>query len=123
MFLNIIRNSAQSIEKKFGTASNEGRITLRTKQEQGFVRVEIEDNGVGLPDEHEDHISKTCDKTKEIGQGNGQGLSITYQSIVQKMGGRIEFESSVGWSTKFIIDLPATSVNYPLVDCDVSLNG
>ncbi|MEC8556539.1 MAG: ATP-binding protein [Planctomycetota bacterium] len=123
VFLNIIRNAAQSIEKKFGTASNEGRITLRTKQEQGFVRVEIEDNGVGIPDEHEDHISKTFDKTKEIGQGNGQGLSIAYQTIVEKMGGRIEFESSVGWGTKFITDLPATSANYPLVDCEVSLNG
>ncbi|MEM7559950.1 MAG: ATP-binding protein [Planctomycetota bacterium] len=123
VFLNIIRNAAQAIEEKFGSKNDEGQITLRTKQEQGFVRVEIEDNGVGIADEHEDHVFEPFYTTKEIGQGNGQGLAIAYQTIVEKMGGRIEFESSAGQGTKFVIDLPATSACANPADCEVSLNG
>jgi two-component system NtrC family sensor kinase len=43
--------------------------------------------------------------TKEVGKGTGLGLSVSY-GIIKGLGGKIEFESTVGQGSTFIISLP-----------------
>ena len=71
----------------------------------GHVRVDVADNGHGIP---ENVISKIFDPfftTKDVGKGTGLGLSIAYK-IVQEHGGRIEVKSKVGKGTVFSVLLP-----------------
>ena len=104
VFLNLITNAAQA------TDDASGQITVTTGVAQGGqVRVDVSDNGHGIP---ENILAKIFDPfftTKEVGQGTGLGLSIAYK-IVQEHGGRIEVKSTVGRGTTFSVFLPAKAV-------------
>jgi two-component system, NtrC family, sensor kinase len=98
VFLNLISNAAQA-------TGADGVITLRTSIDGGFARVEVEDNGSGIP---ADVIPKIFDPfftTKKVGEGTGLGLSIAYK-IIKEHGGSIEVDSVIGRGTRFIITLP-----------------
>jgi signal transduction histidine kinase len=100
VFLNLVTNAAQA------TDDVSGEITVTTGVAQGGqVRVDVSDNGHGIP---EGLLAKIFDPfftTKEVGQGTGLGLSIAYK-IVQEHGGRIEVKSTVGRGTTFSVFLP-----------------
>jgi signal transduction histidine kinase len=101
VFLNLITNAAQA------TADDQsGEISIASSvTPNGYVRVEIGDNGHGIP---ENVLSKIFDPfftTKEVGKGTGLGLSIAYK-IVQEHGGRIDVKSKVGHGTTFTVLLP-----------------
>jgi signal transduction histidine kinase len=104
VFLNLITNAAQA------TDDVNGEITVSSNVAPGGqVRVDIADNGHGIP---ENILSKIFDPfftTKEIGQGTGLGLSIAYK-IIQEHGGRIEVKSKVGQGTTFSVFLPVKAV-------------
>ncbi len=98
VFMNVLCNAAQSIP-------GQGTITLRTREENGEVLVEISDTGCGIPPEHLKRIFDPFFTTKPVGQGTGLGLSLVY-SIVRKHGGRIEVDSQPGQGSTFRIILP-----------------
>ncbi|GBU15580.1 hypothetical protein AwPolaro_09580 [Polaromonas sp.] len=105
VFLNIISNAAQAMADK----PEKGVITLRTLFEGGdMVRVEIQDNGQGIPKEVMGKIFDPFFTTKAIGQGTGMGLSISYK-IIQQHGGVILVDSEPGSGTLFSILLPIAS--------------
>ncbi len=98
VFLNIINNAFAAVE-------DGGRIQIGIiETDPGQVAVWIQDNGVGIPEEHLAHIFDPFFSTKK-GAGTGLGLSITY-GIVQKLGGEISVQSRVGVGTRFIVTLP-----------------
>jgi PAS domain S-box-containing protein len=85
----------------------EERNTLMLKGGQ-YVKITIEDHGVGI---HEENIKRIFDPyftTKQ--KGNGLGLTIVY-SIIRKHNGQITVESQLGLGTKFQIYLPAFLVD------------
>jgi len=109
MFLNLVINAEQAMTNTYGG----GNLTIRSRLTgKDTIRVEIEDDGPGIPEEH---ISKVFDPfftTKEVGQGTGLGLSICY-GIVQEHNGRIWIESPVhdrptkyGPGTRFVTEFP-----------------
>ncbi len=98
VLLNIITNAAQAID-------DAGKITLRTGADADKVKIEIEDNGKGIPDDVREKIFDPFFTTKPIGEGTGLGLSICYK-IIEQHEGQIEVESEMGKGTKFIITLP-----------------
>ena len=83
-----------------------GRVTVRSANENGAVRIEVSDTGRGIPPEIRQRIFDPFFTTKPIGKGTGLGLSISY-GIVQDHGGTISVESEVGSGTTFVVTLPA----------------
>ena len=85
--------------------SKRGRISVSTRYENKEFRVIVADNGKGILLEDQDHIFEPFFTTKGAGKGTGLGLSVSLQAIKEHHG-NIEFESTPGKGTKFIIALP-----------------
>lgn len=71
------------------------------------VAVVIEDNGHGMSAEILSRIFDPFFTTRDVGDGRGLGLTVSY-AIVQQHGGQIEFQSSPGTGTRCTITLPCT---------------
>ena len=76
--------------------------------EGNYVRISIQDHGVGIPEEHLSKIFDPYFSTKDRGIQKGMrlGLATTY-SIINRHDGHITVESEVGVGTTFTIYLPA----------------
>jgi PAS domain S-box-containing protein len=101
VFLNLVRNAAESIEKK-------GSITLRTRKQDRSVRVEVSDTGRGMSEEVLKKLFEPFFTTKEVGKGLGLGLSISAM-IVHNHGGALKARSRPGQGSTFSVELPLTS--------------
>jgi signal transduction histidine kinase len=95
-------------EKQHQSANSVGyylpKIVVRTKRVGTSVCIEVEDNGMGIPDDIRDKILQPFFTTKKGTQGTGLGLSITHD-IVNAHGGKLEIESEINAYTRFIITL------------------
>jgi PAS domain S-box-containing protein len=103
--MNILRNAAQAMAAK-GKGSPAPEITLRTRQEDPYVVIEIEDNGPGMDESTRKRVFEPFFTTKPPGTGTGLGLSVSYFIITDNLGGSIGVESSPGQGARFIIRLP-----------------
>jgi len=65
-----------------------------------YVRIQVADNGIGIPQENLDKIFDPFFTTKEVGKGSGLGLAMVY-GIVQNSRGYLLVESQVGKGTAF----------------------
>ncbi len=102
VLMNILNNAHQAIKE----AGRPGCLTLRSWAEGGRIRIEVADDGPGIPPENIKRIFDPFFTTKQTGQGTGLGLSICY-GIIQEHDGNIEVRSAPGEGTAFTIDLPA----------------
>mgnify|MGYP005839243639 FL=1 len=82
-----------------------GVLQVRTFEEEGRLILEFEDSGAGIPEEQLEKIFDPFYTTKEVGQGSGLGLSITY-TLVARMHGVIEVTSQPGRGSCFRVVLP-----------------
>jgi two-component system, NtrC family, sensor kinase len=98
VFMNLFVNAGQAIE-------DQGTISIRTCQEDGYACVIISDTGTGMPPEVAKKIFEPFFTTKEVGKGTGLGLSMAY-NIVQKHDGEILVDSQEGVGTTFTIKIP-----------------
>jgi len=104
VFVNLINNARQAIEAH----QPKGVIKITTSSRGGTVRVIIQDNGPGIPEENLSKIFDPFFTTKEVGKGTGLGLSLVY-GIIKEHGGTIVPRSRPGEGASFIIELPVTS--------------
>jgi two-component system NtrC family sensor kinase len=99
VFLNLLTNAAHAI-------GQDGTITLATFcTADGAVHIKISDTGCGIAPENLAKIFDPFFTTKPEGLGTGLGLSISH-GIIQRLGGEIRVESTVGQGTTFTIALP-----------------
>lgn len=86
--------------------TSEGTVQISYELiEKGLVRISVADTGCGIPEDKTDKIFERFEKLDYYVQGAGLGLSIS-KSLVDKMGGRIEVDSTVGVGSTFRIILP-----------------
>jgi two-component system, NtrC family, sensor kinase len=97
--INLVRNAADAVSAKGG-----GHVILRTRGENDRVKIEVEDNGVGIASELLPRLFDPFFSTKE--GGNGLGLALT-QQIIRDHRGEIHVASRVGRGTTFTLNVPA----------------
>lgn len=86
-----------------------GRVMLRSVIRDGFWRVTMEDDGVGLPTEKCEIIFERFVRIKQSAKGAGLGLAIC-RSIVELHGGRIYAEPvTEGRGLRLKVQIPATA--------------
>lgn len=98
VWTNILDNASDALKGK-------GEITIRTRKENSFVVVDIEDNGPGIPEHVQACIFDPFFTTKEPGKGTGLGLSTSFGIVTEKHNGTINVQSKPGL-TKFTVRLP-----------------
>ncbi len=98
VFINFFMNALEAIQ-------GQGQVSVRSykDEENRGVVVEIEDSGMGIPQEHLERIFEPFFSTKQ--KGTGLGLAVNY-GIIQKHGGQIRVSSQPGHGTTMTIRLP-----------------
>ncbi len=99
VWLNLLSNAIKFSERG-------GHIAVTARENNGIIRVEVADEGVGISEEDKKRVFEKfykSDKSRSS-EGNGLGLAIA-KRIVEHSGGRISFESTLGVGTRFIVEL------------------
>lgn len=102
MLTNLMENSAKYTPRG-------GSVNVRAGRENGSLRIEVEDDGIGIPPEHRERIFERFyrvdkDRSRKIG-GTGLGLSIVKHIVLQHEG-TIRVESEEGGGSSFVVELP-----------------
>ncbi|MGA8137836.1 MULTISPECIES: sensor histidine kinase [Pseudomonas] len=105
VLLNLLKNAAQAIHQR-EDEREPGRITLRTRLNPPWAEIQVEDNGVGMPEHIRKRTFEPFFTTKEIGQGTGLGLSVSYFIITNNHKGQMEVQSAPGAGTCVTLRLP-----------------
>ncbi|MEH2241340.1 sensor histidine kinase [Nostoc sp.] len=113
VFMNILVNALDALEE-FNTKRtyqeiqlNPSGITIRTSVvDSQWVKIAIADNGSGIPESIQKQIFNPFFTTKPVGKGTGMGMAISYQIITEKHGGKLEFFSTPGKGTEFVVQIP-----------------
>ena len=111
ILMNLVKNAIQAIPFDEGVIDihidNEKIMIERFGLSKGnYVRIEVEDNGKGMPSEVLECALDPYFTTKKKGIGSGIGLSVV-NSIVQGYGGVVRLYSEEGKGTKVVIYLPS----------------
>jgi signal transduction histidine kinase len=86
-------------------------VMLRSESSEKELAIDIQDTGLGIPDESLPHLFEKFFRVREHESrvaGTGLGLSICKQ-IIHGHGGRIEVRSKIGVGTVFLVSLPRVS--------------
>ena len=83
-----------------------GEIVISTRNPDiDTIRIEISDNGIGMPEDDMPHIFQPFFSTKHDTSGIGLGLAIVH-GIVKSHNGKIDVKSELGKGTTISITLP-----------------
>lgn len=84
-----------------------GVLTIRTWADATGpgINLEVEDQGIGIAEDHLERVFDPFFTTKELGKGVGLGLAVAY-GIVQAHNGQIEVTSRAGCGATFHVQLP-----------------
>jgi len=104
VFLNIILNAEIEMKK----AHQGGNLTVKTERINNTIRVSFKDDGLGMPKKNLERIFEPFFTTREVGEGTGLGLSVSY-GIVTQHGGKIYAKSRLGKGATFIVELPVVT--------------
>jgi len=112
--INLINNAIKFTEKGHVFVS----VTLQNTDEQPFLRFDVEDTGIGIPQEKQkvifDSFTQADGATTRKYGGTGLGLAIT-KRLAELMGGGIELHSQPGKGSVFTLMIPS-GVDWPDVD-------
>lgn len=82
-----------------------GQLWLIASAHGHEVHIEVEDTGLGIQPAHLPRVFEPFFSTKDVGQGTGLGLSVSY-GTVKALGGDIDITSQPGQGTKVLVTLP-----------------
>jgi len=92
------------LSNAFHATPDGGRISLELAQQNGTVRVAVEDSGPGIPAEARERLFRPF--VSNTGGGTGLGLAIA-KELSAALGGHIDLDSEVGKGSRFELVLPA----------------
>ncbi len=84
-----------------------GRLSVRTRVEEGDVCLEVEDSGAGMSTEVLQRVFVPFFTTKDVGEGTGLGLPVVH-GIISSHDGTVRIESAPGQGTRVDVLLPRT---------------
>jgi PAS domain S-box-containing protein len=99
---NLVSNALDACETSDGPA---GEVRVTVYDTNGSLIFEVADNGAGMDYEVKKKVFTNFFSTKTAGKGTGLGL-LTTRKIVQEHGGKVSFETSVGYGSKFRLEFP-----------------
>jgi signal transduction histidine kinase len=99
ILLNLLLN-AGAVEPK--------NVTVRARGDGAKVRIEVEDDGPGVPEDLRDRIFDPFVTTKDVGAGTGLGLSVC-RGIVEAAKGKIFVDPSHEKGARFVVELPISN--------------
>lgn len=102
VWTNLIDNAIDALEE-----TENPKLTITSKEERGFVKVSIIDNGPGIPEEIQSQIFDPFYTTKDVGKGTGMGLEVS-RRIVQQHQGSLNVKSQPG-HTEFEVCIPLSA--------------
>lgn len=110
---NLIDNAVRYAWKDLGAIAEgrmeRNRIDIRYEQEGPNIKIEVQDNGVGIPEEDQKYIFqkffRSSNAVRRQTEGSGLGLYIV-KSLLEKIGGHIEFRSVENKGSTFWFTLP-----------------
>ena len=83
-----------------------GTITVEARQVRDDVDIFVSDDGIGMSEETQRRALDPFFTTRRNEGGTGLGLHIIFNLVTQQLGGRLTFESRLGWGTRFRITIP-----------------
>jgi two-component system NtrC family sensor kinase len=105
VLLNLLLNAGAALSD--GPTDKKRTVVLRAKRHgSDMVRIEIEDNGPGVPEGLAPRIFDPFVTTKDVGAGTGLGLAVC-RGIVEGAKGKIFVDPHYTAGARFIVDLPA----------------
>ncbi len=104
--LNLLKNAAQAMNGRDNGGGPPAVVVRAKRAARDRVRVEVEDNGPGMPESVRHQVFEPFFTTKGPQDGSGLGLFVSYCIVTRNHGGEIAVESNEGKGTKFVIDLP-----------------
>ncbi len=99
VFMNIFNNAIDA------TDESDGQIVISSENDKSGVIISIADNGHGMNDNTVKHMFDPFFTTRDVGQGVGLGMAVTYR-IIKSHGGEIIVDSGPDKGSKIIVKLP-----------------
>jgi len=105
VLVNLLGNAAMALRQVERAGGGRApRIAVGAERRDGRLHITVRDNGTGIKTEHLTRVFEPFFTTREVGQGLGLGLSVSY-AIVQRHGGLLSVASEEGEWTEFSMDL------------------
>jgi two-component system C4-dicarboxylate transport sensor histidine kinase DctB len=105
VLINLISNGIDAIK-----SAPLRELSIKVQAKGSHVWIEVKDTGVGIEPDQLEYLFDPFYTKKEIGEGLGLGLSISY-NIVQDFGGQIKVTSQLGRGSCFILVLRMAQSN------------
>lgn len=112
VILNVISNAREAL---FESGQEGGHITISTAVVRDHVRVAVQDDGPGIPENHIKRMFEPFFTTREVGKGTGLGLSVCY-GIIRSHGGTISAQNISPVGARITIELPIEKVDHAAPD-------
>jgi two-component system, NtrC family, sensor kinase len=102
VLLNLLKNAEHAASQ--GEAGGKVFVRSSCNKDKSVIRIEVTDNGPGIPPEIQDQVFEPFFTTKTRDLGTGMGLPVS-KRIIEEHSGSLSFESRPGVGTTFAIEL------------------
>jgi C4-dicarboxylate-specific signal transduction histidine kinase len=106
----VLQHLIQNAEHAMVAAHGGGTLLIRVRAVAGGVRIEVADDGPGIPPQDLPRIFNPFFTTKAPGEGRGLGLSVVH-SVVTEHGGRLWVENRSDGGALFVLELPVRAAS------------